>query len=79
MQILRSRCHNEDDYSYEEIDETYANTLMPPFCPSEEPDAPQVTMTSAIRLVNRFCCVQFISILINIFCGFMACHIACNP
>jgi len=33
------------------------NVLMQPFCPSDEPDAPRVTMTSAIRLVNRFCYV----------------------
>jgi len=53
IQILRSRCHNEDDYSYEEVDEQKANVLLKPFCPSEEPDAPQLAMTSAIRLVNR--------------------------
>lgn len=59
MQILRSHCHNEDDYSYEQIDEVNANTLMQPFRPmQEEPDAPQVTMTSAIRLVNRFYCIH---------------------
>jgi len=67
VQILRSRCHNEDDYSCEEIDETNVNTLMQPFCPSEEPDAPQVTMSSAIRLVNRFFCVHFVSNLVNCF------------
>jgi len=61
MQILRSYCHNDDDYSYEEIDEMNPNTLLRPFCPSRESDAPHVTMTSAIRLVNRFCCVRFIS------------------
>ena len=53
MQILRSHCHNEDDYSFEEIYEANANTLMQPFRPLEDPDAPQVTVTSAIRLVNR--------------------------
>ena len=42
-----------------------ANTLLKPFCPSLEPDAPQVTMTSAIRLVNRFFCVYFVSILVK--------------
>jgi len=60
MQILRSHCHNEDDYSHEEIDEAAANVLMQPFRPLEEPDAPQVTMTSAIRLVNRFCCIHML-------------------
>jgi len=65
VQILRGRCHNEDDYSYEEIDEVKANTLLQPFSPSKEPDASQVTMTSAIRLVNRFCCIHFVSILVR--------------
>jgi len=37
------------------------NALMQPFCPSDEPDAPRVTMTSAIRLVNRFCYVYLVN------------------
>jgi len=67
IQILRSCCHNEDDYSYEEVDEMNANLLVQPFCPSQEPNAPQVTMTSAIRLVNR---------LHNLLLCFFVTHIA---
>jgi len=75
MQILRSHCHNEDDYSCEAIDEVNANTLMVPFCPSEEPDACQVTMTSAIRLVNRFLLTLLMPLEVFLFlCIFTRCQ-----
>jgi len=68
VQILRSHCRNEDDYSHEEIDEVNVNTLMQPFCPSEEPEAAQVTMTTAIRLVNRLFCfaVSLFGLIFNL-------------
>lgn len=54
-QILLERSHVEDTTIDEEVDAAYADSLKPPYKPLEAEDAPRVTMSTAIALVNRYC------------------------
>nr|XP_054928461.1 endoribonuclease Dcr-1-like isoform X3 [Dermacentor andersoni] len=54
-QILLERSHVEDTTIDEEVDAAYADSLKPAYKPLEAEDAPRVTMSTAIALVNRYC------------------------
>ncbi|KAM7288423.1 endoribonuclease Dcr-1 [Ixodes scapularis] len=54
-QILLERSHVEDTTLDEEVDPAFADSLKPPYKPLEAEDAPKVSMSTAIALVNRYC------------------------
>lgn len=54
-QILLERSHVEDTTIDEEVDAAYADSLKPAYKPLEAEDAPRVSMSTAIALVNRYC------------------------
>lgn len=54
-QILLERSHVEDTTIEEEVDAAYADSLKPAYKPLVAEDAPRVTMSTAIALVNRYC------------------------
>lgn len=54
-QILLERSHVEDTTIEEEVDAAYADSLKPAYKPLDAEDAPRVTMSTAIALVNRYC------------------------
>ncbi|KAL1448728.1 hypothetical protein MTO96_028164 [Rhipicephalus appendiculatus] len=54
-QILLERSHVEDTTIDEAVDAAYADSLKPAYKPLEAEDAPKVSMSTAIALVNRYC------------------------
>lgn len=53
--VLLSHCRNPDDHSSELINEQETDKLVPAYMPLKVDGAPRVMMTSAIRLVNKYC------------------------
>lgn len=54
-EVLLKHCHNHDDHSTEEIVEEDVDSLLPPYVSLHSDGSSCVTMTSAIRLVNKYC------------------------
>ncbi|XP_064484368.1 endoribonuclease Dicer-like [Ornithodoros turicata] len=54
-EILLKRSHEDDTTLHEVVDPAYADSLLPLYKPLEAPEAPKVTMSTAIALVNRYC------------------------
>ena len=48
-----SKCHSRDDHMGDDSDAPLPDKALPPYMPSKEDEAPKVTMTSAIALVNK--------------------------
>ena len=53
LQVLIGRCREQEDVSTSEIEDNISDETLPPYSTTDVAGAPQVSMSTAITLVNR--------------------------